>query len=100
MKSINHYEYLEDNFEKFLKKLGLENYSNYAKSMIIADGDKCYQYQQKWENNNIPFHHGAALYLITKLPPYTEEVRQTKDGWIAPDDWVIINYLKFKDFLN
>lgn len=94
----NHYEWLEENLPKFFEKLGID-YSNYC-GIIVADGDKCGQYQRIWEFYNVPFYHGAAIYLITKISPYCDEVRDTENGWVAPHDWVIKNYEKFKPFLE
>lgn len=95
----SHYTWLEVNFPTVLKNLGLDEHIKYVNSIISADGDKCYCYQHKWKLNNIPFSHGVALYLLTNIPPYDAEVRQTKNGWISPDNWVINNYDKFKQYL-
>lgn len=96
---MNHYDWLEDNFSTFLKNIGLEKYIDYSDSLIVADGDKAYGYESIWEKKGIPFAHGVAIYLISKLPPYNNEVRITEFGWVDPSKWVIINYNRFKDYL-
>ena len=35
--------------------------------MIGAHGDKVYGYCDEWEEKNIPFYHGALLYLLTYI---------------------------------
>jgi hypothetical protein len=97
---MNHYEWLEENFPNFLSKLGLEEQIKYSNAIITADGDKCYGYKFVWENNGIPFVHGCAIYLISKIYPYSEEVRETKNGFVAPSVWVINNYERFKGCLE
>jgi hypothetical protein len=96
---MNHYKWLENNLPVFFDNIGLSNYKKYCQSIISADGDKCGSYERKWQQNNIPFVHGVALYLITKISPYNIEARETKNGWIDPGNWVIDNYNKFKIFL-
>jgi hypothetical protein len=66
---------------------------------IVAHGDKCYSYRSEWESKGIPFEHGVAIYLLTYLRPYSKEVRETSNGWVAPKDWVIANYHKFVNHL-
>lgn len=95
---INHYQWLEINFEKFLINIGLDHPHDYN-GLITADGDKCYGYRSEWEKNNIPFHHGVAIYLLTNISPFSKEVRDTKKGWVAPKEWVIQNYNNFKQYL-
>lgn len=90
---INHYNWLEKHFPEFLEKIGLD-FAN-CPGIVGAHGDKCYGYRYIWKEKGIPFHHGAALYLLTYLSPYNKEVRETDNGWVAPDQWVIDNYSKF-----
>lgn len=95
---MSHYDYLDRTFPSFLKKLGI-NFEDRCPGIIVSHGDKCYAYEGKWEENNISFEHGVSLYLLTYLRPWSEEVRETKNGWVDPSDWVINNYEKFKDLL-
>ena len=67
--------------------------------IVSCHGDKCYGYQHQWEENNIPFEHGVAIYLLTYVRPYGHEVRDTTDGWIDPGNWVVKNYSRFKEHL-
>lgn len=95
----NYYKWLDDYLPIVFLNLELEQYVPYCESIIISDADKCYGYESIWNKSNIPFEHGSALYLISKLPPYHEEVRDTPNGWISPDKWVINNYDRFKEYL-
>ena len=45
-------------------------------------------------------NHGFCLYLITKIKPYSDEVRETNHGFIRPEQWVIDNYIKYKNYFN
>ena len=96
MKTENHYQWLEANLPAFSQKLQL---SYCLTLVIVADGDKCYGYREQWKKHGIPFCHGVALYLLLGVPPYSQEARQTTKGWVAPVDWVIKNYDRFKALL-
>ena len=86
--------YLKD----FFKILNLD--PNLTESIIVADGDKCQLYKKIWKDCRIPYKHGVAMYLITKFQPYCNEVRETKNGWVYPDSWVVNNYYRFKSKLD
>lgn len=94
----NHYKWLQENFPKFLIKLGIN--PKYYKGMITSDGDKCYSYVDSEERFNIPFNHFVALYLLSKISPYSDEVRQTVNGWVDPFKWIPENYNRFKGYLE
>lgn len=91
----SHYDWLEENFQVFLNRLGAEA----SNGLIIAHGDKCYQYRDDWAAKGIPFPHGVAMYLLLSMNPYCKEVRQTINGWVDPRHWVINNYDRFKEHL-
>lgn len=95
----NHYVWLENNLHIFFENLNLSGYINNIPSIIACDADKCYGYKYMWENEGIPFFHGIAIYLISKIKPYSEEVRDTKNGWVNPEKWVIASYNRFKPHL-
>lgn len=96
MKIENHYKWLYRHSDSFGFAVGLK----YKLSELITDhGDKCYGYRDKWEKQNIPFNHGVAIYLLSYCDPFSKEVRETSAGWVAPDDWVVSNYNRFKEFL-
>lgn len=92
---MNHYNWLNKNFNDFTNNLNLPNYQG----LITAHGDKCYSYKDEWESHNIPFPHGVAIYLLTYVKPFSKEVRETNNGWVDPKQWVIDNYQKFKPLL-
>lgn len=89
------YNLLERDFPIFLKNIGKENQVQFSNSIISCDADKCIQYRDIWEMNDIPFEHGVMIYLITKMSPYNEEARNT----ISASDFVIKYYKKFKQFI-
>lgn len=95
----SHYDYLDENFHIFLVNIGINRSKEDCSGQIIADGDKVYGYKDIFEEHGIHFYQGVALYLLTKLSPYDKEVRNTSNGWVAPCDWVISNYKRFKEFL-
>lgn len=68
--------------------------------MIAADGDKCYSYKDGWEKKGVPFNRGCAIYLVSKMHPYSENCRDTANGWVAPADWVLSVYDSMEDILN
>lgn len=36
------------------------------------------------------FYRLAFMYLLTHIPPFTQEVRKTKHGWVSIEDWGIV----------
>lgn len=96
---MNHYDWLDKYLPPFLNKLNID-FNTRCPGIISAHADKCYTYRSKWENTGIPFPHGVAVYLLTYLNPYANTVRETNQGWIPPEKWVIDNYPKFKNLLE
>lgn len=93
---MSHYDWLDENLESFFEKAGIGN--QYHPSVIGAHGDKCYGYKFQWEKAGIPFEHGVAIYLLTYFNPYSEETRETENGWVDVSKWVVENYERFKPF--
>lgn len=93
----NHYDYLNQHLLDFFQSVGLTEGQH--RGIIGAHGDKAYSYRYEWEQNGIPFPHGVALYLLTYCYPFDLEVRETEWGWVAPKDWVILNYSRFQHCL-
>ena len=98
---INHYKWLEKHFSAFSKAVGLNGYDTArdVQSLCGAHGDKCYCYERQWKEAGIEFSHGVAMYLLTYHKPFSAEVRETKNGWVAPSDWVIKNKDRFLPLL-
>lgn len=94
----SHYTWLDIHFETFLAAVG--GSWKTCGGIITAHGDKCYSYKRLWEDASVPFSHGVAIYLLSYLSPWSKEVRETAHGWVAPCQWVIDNYSKFKPFLS
>lgn len=96
-KPESHYDWLDANLMSFFEKIGIKNGCN---GVISAHGDKCYQYRDTWLEHGIKFNHGVAIYLAGSYYPFSEQLRETKNGWVAPVDWVISQYPIWKDFLE
>ena len=103
MDKINHYKWLQKNLSIFKKNLIDSNdqlkcchfEQSYNEGLISAHGDKC----SGPRNENIPFPHFVAIYLLTYVKPYSEQVRKTKDGWVDPFVWVTNIYPEMKKHL-
>ncbi|MFA5132545.1 MAG: hypothetical protein WC444_04485 [Candidatus Paceibacterota bacterium] len=92
----SHYDWLDDNFYQFLINLGIGHICALANtSLIVAHGDKCYQYSKRFEQAGLPLEYGVAIYLLTHISPWSTECRETKNGWVDPCEWVIANKDRF-----
>lgn len=98
---MSYYDWLEINLPKFLINLGMneEKAVFESRGLIRAHGDKCGQYRQKFDENGLPFEYGVAIYLLTYVPQFSTEVRETVNGWVAPVDWIINNKDRFLPYL-
>ena len=86
----SHYEFLESNFDTILTRMSKSDYVG-RHGGFTSSGDKYHQYKDIWEKADIPFFHGAAMYHLLELF-YTNEARETRNGWVHPYNWVIDNY--------
>ncbi len=93
----SHYDYLDRHLGAFFERVGLPAVR--ARGMGVAHGDKCYGYREGWDRAGIPFAHGVSIYLLSYVWPFTQEVRETPTGWVAPQCWVLSNYDRFKGLL-
>lgn len=99
MARVNHYKYLDKHMPSVFTDLGLDmNRGN--SGIVAAHGDKTSQYKDCWAQVGIPFEHGCAIYLLSYVSPYSEESRQTKNGWVPPEKWVTENYTSGHAFKN
>ena len=97
----SHYTWLEQNFYPFLRRIGVsEDVISWNQGIISSHGDKCYGYRNYWEMNNVPFHHGVALYMLTYIEPWSKKCRDTPVGWVPVNEWVVSNYPRFKSVLD
>lgn len=94
---MSHYDWLEKNLSKFFERIGM---AGKDVGLISAHGDKCRQYSDEWERRGIPFEHGAAIYLLSYCHPFSKTVRETKDGWVTPKDWVMRLYPNYCELLK
>jgi len=97
MRKTNHYDYLDQNLPGFFEKVGIDWESN--RGIIVCHGDKAYSYRCQWEAAGIHFYHGVALYLLSYCYPFDLEVRETEQGWVSPQDWVIQKYPQYQEYL-
>ena len=97
LRKMNHYDYLTKNIFPFLEKCGVN--PEWNGGIISAHGDKAYGYRYQWNENGLHFFHGVAIYLLTYCRPYSQEVRETENGWVDPGDWVLKNKDRFLKFL-
>lgn len=93
----SHYDWLNANLPTIFEKLGVSWDGNAG--IVVAHGDKAYSYQDGWKEAGIHFFHGVAIFLLTYCRPYSKEVRDTDNGWVPVDKWVIDNYERFKHAL-
>lgn len=93
----SHYDWLSIHLKSFFDQIGID--IDYHEGTIVAHGDKCYAYRDKWQEAGIPFPHGVAIYLACYFRPYSSEVRETKDGWVRVEEWVIGKYPNWKHLL-
>lgn len=102
MKKLNHYKWLESNWEAIVAALGGDpaNTWLFSKGLIGAHGDKFYCAMSDWERSGIPFHHGVAIGLMTHTPLFGKEVRSTPSGWVDVFAWVAAAYPRFRDSLS
>lgn len=90
---MSHYKWLDVHLPTFFKKVGLDPAS--CSGLITANGDKCYSKEGFFIANGIHFYHGVAIYLLTSMNPFANEVRQTEQGWVDPFQWIIDNKDRF-----
>lgn len=89
---------MKANLDTFLKRVGIN--VDWSAGLITAHGDKCYGYKWRWEEENIPFEHGVAIYLLTYFKEYDIREQYERSGkWIDPGQWVIDNYARFRPYL-
>lgn len=84
----SHYDYLTYFYSKVCENLGVEDRYMGA---FTSNGDKMYQYRDRWEKAGVPWFHATVCYLLMDSV-YHHEVRDTPNGWVDPAQWVIDNY--------
>lgn len=87
----SHYAYLEQNCKEFDIAIGLK-LGNGTYDVISAHADKCYSYKSIWAEHDILFVHGVMLFLLSYIRPYSDTVRDTNNGFVAPVKWVTEMY--------
>lgn len=72
---------------------------SWATSLVTAHGDKCYSVESVFKLNGLTFSQGAAIYILTHVYPFSDEVRDTENGWVDPFEWIIRNKDRFLKYL-
>ena len=93
MQYSQYYSYLEANLPAFFEANGIN--WNHQRGIIVAHGDKGDGYKCRWESAGIPFAHAMCIYLLGYCQPFSSEVRETRNGWVDPCQWVIDNAHRF-----
>jgi len=94
----SHYAWLDKNLKTIFERVGIAD--RWSPGFVGAHGDKCYSYRYDWDKAGIPFEHGVAMYLLTYVTPFRQEVRETVEGWVDPSKWIMDNYARFKPHLE
>lgn len=89
----SHYDWLFKHLPAITAKLDCRD----LVGAIVAEGDKCYSWQEDWKAAGIPFPHGVAMYILSKWKPWSTEVRETAHGWVPVYNWIVENYPRFKE---
>lgn len=101
---MSHYDYLNKEFIPFYLRLcealSILPHPWINNGLIVAHGDKCYSARPEWEAQGLKFEHGVAIYLLTYLNPWADEVRETANGWVPPHQWVADNAHRFLPYLK
>jgi hypothetical protein len=84
----SHYTFIEKYGEQFSKEIGVPNIAD----MLSSHGDKAYGYRDAWKKARIPFAKGVMIFLLSYIDPYSSSVRDTVEGWVDIDEWVIKMY--------
>lgn len=96
---MSHYNWLDANLKQFFANVGIDMERGNG-GIISAHGDKGYSYQSQWEAAGIPFPHGMAIFLLSYIPPFANEVRETANGWVPVHKWVLDNYREGHAFVD
>jgi hypothetical protein len=86
---VSHYDWLDKYLAKFFDLCEVPPEESIG--MASAHGDKCFQYRDYWQQLGIKFEHGVAIYLLTYTSKFASHVRETRNGWVAPREWVVAN---------
>lgn len=93
MDKINHYKWLDKHLNTFWIAVFGQTLEEYGFAGVVgAHGDKGSQYKDEWLEQQIPFPHGMALYMLT----YTDKMDRPK---YESAEWVIDNYKWYVDLL-
>lgn len=72
----------------FSRYLEVENVAG----MLTAHGDKARQYRDRWLSEGLCYGKACLLHLLSYTAEYAGQVRQTRNGFVPPVDWVIKTY--------
>jgi hypothetical protein len=96
--SDNHYTFCEQHLAAFFEAVGLK--ADDTEGLLVAHGDKFYQYRCDFEAAGLHFYHGVAIGLLVYFPPFRAEVYGS-NGFIKRPipEWVVENKRRFLQYL-
>lgn len=80
------YKYVVDVSSMLCQQLGIKDPLSL---MLTAHGDKARQYKWIGDENNIPYGKILLTYLLSHEYPYSNSVRNTENGWVSVEDWLL-----------
>jgi hypothetical protein len=84
----DHYKFIEKYGKLFSQYINIPNVTDIS-DYLSCDGDKAYQYKERWFSYGIPFPIGVMVYLLSKVRPYSSDCRSTEHGWVPVEQWVV-----------
>lgn len=89
----NHYDYLDKVLPVFwVKCFGKTLEQSGCAGIVVAHGDKGYQYREQWVQSGVPFFRGMLLYLLTYTNLMTHEKHHSR--------WAVVEfYHKYRDLI-
>ena len=84
----DHYKFIEKYGKLFSTHLNITHVSDISE-YLSCDGDKAYQYKERWFSYGIPFPMGVMIYLLSKVRPYSNDCRSTEHGCVPVEQWVV-----------
>lgn len=88
------YKWLKNHFPLFwLKVFGEPIKDSHFKELVASNWGECERFKSSWEQHEIPFYHGFAIYLLSTTSLFGETQQQFTCMW------VINTYPKFAPFM-
>lgn len=91
------YHYVEKVSEQFSKTLGLKSPIHLS---LTAHGDKARQYKNIAQELNVPYGKLLLVYLLSYEYGWLDQVRQTENGWVPIEDWLVEKLTKDQQVMD